>query len=220
MWTGTRPMRRFTTPIPAPSPAAHPRSNGGGLRENTHGAARLYRCPRGRERLCEQMDLTPAQMLAYLQTRGVAHRRRQPMGEREHCSGMTKPAPAAHAGTSRALRKRSSTPKRRRRHLPRAYIYSALAPPSHPGPTISALPAAASAHAIQQSGQRNQPPRTQRLIEAIQATAGGDGVSGEPVEEIPATRAAKVKSYILSILRKSNQRNFPGDRHGAIILIP
>ena len=45
--------------------------DGGGLRSNTHELLAFIDVAVVAERLCEQMDLTPVQMLAYLKTRGV-----------------------------------------------------------------------------------------------------------------------------------------------------
>ncbi|MCG6122814.1 MAG: sugar kinase [Microvirga sp.] len=46
--------------------------DGGGLRSNTHELLAFVDVAVVAERLCEQMQLTPAQMLAYLKTRGVS----------------------------------------------------------------------------------------------------------------------------------------------------
>jgi sugar/nucleoside kinase (ribokinase family) len=44
--------------------------DGGGLRSNTHDLLAFIKCAVVAERLCEQMKLTPAEMLTYLRSRG------------------------------------------------------------------------------------------------------------------------------------------------------
>ena len=114
--------------------------DGGGLRTNTHELLAFIDVAMVAERLCEQMDLTPEEMLDYLKSRGCKIGG-VTMGERGVLWYDESGTVRAHAGAAGAARARDRH-QRRRRRLPRRLCLFLSAPTRQKlGASISILPA-------------------------------------------------------------------------------
>jgi sugar/nucleoside kinase (ribokinase family) len=130
--------------------------DGGGLRANTHDLLELIDVAIVAERLCEQMDLTPAAMLDYLASRGcriggVTQGERglvwyDEAGRRQHLPALPVP-PEKVIDTNGAGD-----------IFHGAYIYSALARPGQSWHDHFVFARAASAHAVQRLGNEASLP--------------------------------------------------------------
>jgi sugar/nucleoside kinase (ribokinase family) len=140
--------------------------DGGGLRSNTHELLEFIDVAIVAERLCEQMNLTPSEMLAYLKGRGCRIGG-VTMGERgllwydETGTEGVMPAlavpPAAVIDTNGAGD-----------IFHGAYVYSAMANPDLPWRQHFLFARAASAHAIQHLGNEASLPTLHDITEAQQ----------------------------------------------------
>jgi sulfofructose kinase len=139
--------------------------DGGGLRANTHELLAFIDVAVVAERLCEQMDLTPPQMLAYLKTRGVTIGG-VTMGERgmlwydeegtqRHLASLDVPA-ARIVDTNGAGD-----------IFHGAYVYSAMANPDATWAEHFAFARAASTHAIQLLGNEASLPSLSDIDKAL-----------------------------------------------------
>lgn len=124
--------------------------DGGGLRSNTHELLAHIDVAVVAERLCEQMDLTPAQMLAYLKTRGVRIGG-VTMGERGMLwydeTGTQQHLPALDVPREKVVDTNGAGDI-----FHGAYVYSAMARPESTWADHFRFARAASAHAIQHLG--------------------------------------------------------------------
>ncbi len=167
--------------------------DGGGLRSNTHELLALIDVAVVAERLCEQMALSPAAMLDYLESRGcrigavtlgadgmVWYDER---GRRRHLPALDVP-PARVIDTNGAGD-----------IFHGAYIYAALARPEADWQERFAFARAASTHAIQHLGNEASLPaladieRAERAFPEREALAGYEvltqAVCGRPVSTVP-----------------------------------
>ncbi len=130
--------------------------DGGGLRSNTHELLAFIDVAVVAERLCEQMDLTPAQMLAYLKTRGVRIGG-VTMGERGMVwydeTGTQQHLPALDVPAEKVIDTNGAGDI-----FHGAYIHSALARPEAPWADHFRFARAASTHAIQHLGNEASLP--------------------------------------------------------------
>ncbi len=141
--------------------------DGGGLRSNTHDLLAFIDVAIVAERLCEQMDLTPPQMLAYLKTRGVRIGG-VTMGERGMIwydeTGSQRHLAALDVPSERVIDTNGAGDI-----FHGAYVYSALARPEAPWSEHFAFARAASAHAIQRLGNEASLPLL-RDVEEVRAS--------------------------------------------------
>jgi sugar/nucleoside kinase (ribokinase family) len=140
--------------------------DGGGLRSNTHDLLAFIDVAIVAERLCEQMNLTPAEMLAYLKSRGCRVGG-VTLGEQ----GLVWYDEAGREGVLPAL----AVPPERVIDtngagdiFHGAYVYSAMSRPDLPWRDHFVFARAASAHAIQHLGNEQSLP-TLADIAAVQA---------------------------------------------------
>lgn len=141
--------------------------DGGGLRENTHELLAYIDVAVVAERLCEQMDLTPVQMLAYLKTRGVRIGG-VTMGERGMLwydeTGSQQHLPALAVPSERVVDTNGAGDI-----FHGAYIYAALAHPEETWADHFRFARAASAYAIQHLGNETSLPALSD-VEEMRAT--------------------------------------------------
>lgn len=130
--------------------------DGGGLRSNTHELLAFIDVAVVAERLCEQMELTPAQMLAYLKTRGVRIGG-VTLGERGMVwydeTGAQRHMPALDVPPEKVIDTNGAGDI-----FHGAYVFAALANPQGPWAEHFAFARAASAHAIQRLGNEASLP--------------------------------------------------------------
>ncbi|WP_210493743.1 sugar kinase [Microvirga antarctica] len=143
--------------------------DGGGLRSNTHELLELIDVAIVAERLCEQMNLTPQEMLAYLKGRGCRIGG-VTMGERGLLwydeSGMESVLPALNVPAGAVVDTNGAGDI-----FHGAYVYSAMARPERPWLEHFLFARAASAYAIQHLGNEASLPTLGDIVETQQRFA-------------------------------------------------
>lgn len=136
--------------------------DGGGLRSNTHDLLAFIDVAIVAERLCEQMELSPSEMLAYLKSRGCRIGG-VTLGERGLLwydeSGTERVMPALAVPAEAVIDTNGAGDI-----FHGAYVYSAISRPDVPWREHFAFARAASAHAVQHLGNEESLPDLEQVL--------------------------------------------------------